>query len=958
MTVSTQGVRLAFTGNGVTTTFPCTGVPANSPTDYVVELQTGTSDPVPQNYGSQYTVTGSFPGEGTVVMATAPAVGQTLWIRRSTPSIQPTDFQPAARLSSETLEQAFDRLAMRVQELEERLLSMPKIPYHLVTPGTDPGTRAPVPVDNQLLVGKTGYGWEGKDAFTFIQGLGFTTGGGGGGGGGPPTFPLLAPAGSASAPSYSWGGYSNYGFWRDADVIVFSRAGSQDIRLGTDIDFLINGLGSNEGLLKLVRAGRTSAQFRVAQNAPDGRTFLTLEGRSVDVVEITGSDQTKRVTIAGRGGAGPGYDITAYPYRVKTDGTGDLSAGIAAAIAHGIKSIYVPPGTYLWNSPVTIPPQTQIVGAGPRQTIVNVNVGGASAFAVFDLNTDTSWDTDWAKSAMSGFRFHVTGASGILVKGHEILLDDLHFHGGAAGGWAIDLLNTNEFVVERVNIGKGGGSFDWSGSGILVRIDRGTPDGKAVNFGDGVIRDSVIKLKSSVSGQIGIALDGSGYSPTSGTNKPLINNVLVSGVHVNAGSTIPTNSIGIYLRQVSRCSFVNVDVEKVAVGFKLRSAYIGGNSGSNQYNNFIGCYCLNCTQEWLDVGDTEDGGGTTAGGLRNNFVGCFFIGPAGDPSGPDYGFQNDDENGLYTARRSPIDWIFGGTTWWCLPSNGRVQVGGRCTEQGRFLFVGDINYSPNPGAAPYDGMPKNNKPRKAIGFDFGENEVRIFRPWGTAEATDARITIGNGPSTTGLSGNGTPATPLHHIKLADPVYFERWPAGMALPSGGSIPGYGSNVPDIVLNASDLTPLGTIQDWQGPGLYSKTVEGAGFRWVRVAPRPGFVKAQLARSGTAYALDRDMAGKFTEFTPSAGAATLSVAADLIAAGEATNAAGYSTSFFGWIKNRSGAGHNVTISPGSGVTLYDTSGTGSIASYDVLPGKAVMFVYTRTGAGTARMDILPFA
>ena len=947
MTLSTTDVRLAFSGNDVTKVFPCTGVPANAPEDYVVELQTGTADPVVLTYGAHYTVSGTFPGEGVIHLFTAPPTGTTLWVRRSTPSTQPTDFQPAAKLHSETLERAFDRLAMRVQELEERLLLTPRIPYHEAAPGMDPGTRFPRPKTNEILVGSDWYGWHGRDAFTFIQGLGFTTGGGGGG---PVGWPLHAPAGSADAPSYSWGGYTGYGFWRDGTTVVYSRGGAADVRLGEDVDLLVNGNPGGSGLLKLKRANRVNGSLEVSETGGSLRSIV-LRGAGVDAVEITGAAHTNRVKIAGEGGSGPGYDLTAPPYSVDPDG-GDLAPAIDLAVnTHGHRHVYIPPGRYTWTSAITVPARTQITGAGPRETRVDVNVGSAPAFLVLAANTDTAFDTDWAKSAVSGLRFHVTGAAGIRAEGHEILLDDLHFHGGAAGGWAIDLLNVNEFLVERVSIGKGGGSLDWSGSGIRVRLDRGTPDGKAVNFGDGVIRDSVIKLKSSVAGQIGIALDGAGFEPTSGTNKPLINNVLISGVHVNAGSTIPAGSIGIFLRQVSRCSFVNVDVEKLEVGFKLRSKYINGNSGSNQYNSFVGCYVLNCTSEWQDVGDTEDGGSTPAGALRNSFIGCFFVGPAGSPAAPDYGFQNNDENGAYTARRSPVDIVFPLATWWCLPSNGRVQVGARCTEQGRLAIVGDINYSPNPGAAPYDGMPKNNKPRKAIGFDFGINEVRLFRPWGTAEGTDARLTIGNGHAA-GLSGAGSPATPLHHIKLADPVYFERWPADTALPSGGSIPGYGSNVPDVIVNASDTTPLGTVQDYQGPGLYSLTQEPGGFRWVRLAARPGFVKAQRARSATSYSVDRNMFGKMTEFTPGAGDATVTFVADLIDASEQTNAAGHETAAFGWIKSRSGAGHDVILSAGSGVSLYAPGGVSSVSSYTLPPGAQVQFVYVRTGAGTARV------
>lgn len=949
--IVSQQVRLAFAGNGTTTTFPLTGVSVQSMDDYVVELQTGTGEPVLLTPGLEYTITGTFPGEGTLQMFTAPAVGQTLWVRRSTPSTQEMDLAANAKLRAQQLEEALDKLTRRVQELEERLLLTPRVPYHEALPGTDPGLALPLPQTGHILLGQTGVGWRSVDLSQQLSDMGYVPGGGGGGGG-DLAFPLRAPAGSESSPSYSWQMDPDSGLVWNENYQIFVKDGAPIARLGDLIELGMQGFG--DGFLRIFGQVRNTGLRLDMTDHPGSEPGLpditlsvqsnTAASGSLSLVPLG----TGRVLLGGDGGLGT--DLTAPPFLAHWNG-GDLATAVAAAVAAGKRALYVPPGDYVWNSAVEVPTWFRLIGAGPTVTRIRV-FNPVGNWLTFKLNTDTAYDTDWCKGQLSGFRIDHFFGSGILVEGHEVTLDNLMFHGGVVGEYAIDFLNCNESFASRIWIGRGGGSLDWLGNGIRLRLNRGTSDGKAVNFGDGAFRDIHIKLKSANS--VGFWIDGAGFEPTSGTGKPLINNVLFEAITISAGSK-PANSIGMFLRQVARCTFVNIDIELLEVGFKLRSRYMSGNAGSNQYNTFVGCYVLNCTSEWLDVGDTEDGGATPATALRSNFIGCFFCGPGGNVAAPDYGFQNNDENGNFTARRSPVDLVFGGTTWYTLPSTGQVQTGLRCSQQGRFLIVGDINYTPAAGSAPYDGMPKNDKPRKAICFDFGVNETRIFRPWGTAEGTDARLTIGNG-FMSNPSGNGTPPSPLHHVKIADPLYLERWPANTALPSGGSIPGYGSNVPDIMLNVSDITPLGTVEDYQGPGIYSK--HGRSGAWLPVVSRPGWMKGHLSRSGTSYTLTASDAGKILEHTPGSGLATVTVNAGLIGDDEATNQAGRVTSFWFIVKNRSGAGHDVRLDAGSGVSIFTTTGTTSVSQYDVTPGKAVLCVYSRTGSGTARVDVLPFA
>jgi len=72
--------------------------------------------------GVEYTISGGDPGT-TVVAGTAPAVGETLTVYRSTPLTQIYDFLNASPLDVENVEKALDRLAMMIQETTNTLSS-------------------------------------------------------------------------------------------------------------------------------------------------------------------------------------------------------------------------------------------------------------------------------------------------------------------------------------------------------------------------------------------------------------------------------------------------------------------------------------------------------------------------------------------------------------------------------------------------------------------------------------------------------------------------------------------------------------------------------------------------------------------------------------------------------------------------------------------------------------------
>lgn len=130
MTVSSSTSTASYTANGSTTTFAYPfKIFADS--DLVVILRnTATSVETVQVLNSTYTVTGAGNNTGgNVVFGTAPAVGNTVFIRRELPKTQETDFVPNDPFPAEAHENALDKLTMLVQQTSvdtDRAILFPK----------------------------------------------------------------------------------------------------------------------------------------------------------------------------------------------------------------------------------------------------------------------------------------------------------------------------------------------------------------------------------------------------------------------------------------------------------------------------------------------------------------------------------------------------------------------------------------------------------------------------------------------------------------------------------------------------------------------------------------------------------------------------------------------------------------------------------------------------------------
>lgn len=115
MTVATLTNRMEYTGNGSTTAFPVTYVFLSS-ADLKVYL-----DGTLKTLTTHYTVSGGSGSTGTVTFLTAPTTGADVVILRDPAQTQTTDLRNQGAFFAEVHEQAFDKLTMLAQRLEDKL---------------------------------------------------------------------------------------------------------------------------------------------------------------------------------------------------------------------------------------------------------------------------------------------------------------------------------------------------------------------------------------------------------------------------------------------------------------------------------------------------------------------------------------------------------------------------------------------------------------------------------------------------------------------------------------------------------------------------------------------------------------------------------------------------------------------------------------------------------------------
>lgn len=657
------------------------------------------------------------------------------------------------------------------------------------------------------------------------------------------------------------------------------------------------------------------------------------------------------------GSAAIGLDITKPPYSAPNDGTGNCSPILEQALADGHRVIWFPKGIYRFETTVIIPVDTFLIGENPHTVLIRAH---GERWLDCQCRQGGDGKPNAARVHVANFWVHMIGGGGIRFSGHENRCWNMKFSGGVPGHWAIEFYASNECAVWNISGGYGTTQLEeMVANGIRWYA---TDNEATINYGDSLIEE--VAFKGSVAGWIGLCFEHLGNNSSRG----LINNITVVRCQFQAPGTssdplcnpydpssvrVRDQSIGVKLDSVARCTFIGIDCEATFYGFYARGRSPGLGPRATKRNTFITCQGFN-TRHGFYAENPNDG---SVG--QNHFIGCQEMQPLLPVA-----FANGDPNGTYLGRASPHDWFLPNALWFARPGNGVPKVALRATDGEQLYIVHDYQEPERASGVkyPYDGAPKYKTPRKALAIDVATalNAARIYRPQGfvaenslsgtTNDGTapgaprkDSRIVIGNGPN---LVIDGQPINPLHRVEIADPLYIAEWHNPL-------VTIYGGDAPSIIANARYENVLGTTPRWRGPGLYaSMRVPGTtSFEWVPLASIDGWMTAHLGRAGSSYTVDRSWFGRFIEHT---AATTITIPADIISADEQTAAAGLSASRFFVIKC---GVFQVTLQAGSGVSMYVAGSASAVSSWTMpTPASCAIVHYTRTGNGTARVDITP--
>src|SRR5210317_1678214 len=123
MTVSTTTTAVSAAGDGSTTDFTFTFEILAASDLRVIVVTDSTGAESEKTLTTDYTVAGvGQVNGGTVTFVTAPASGETVHIKRGKMALtQPTNYTPNDPFPAETHENALDRMALQVQQLDEKL---------------------------------------------------------------------------------------------------------------------------------------------------------------------------------------------------------------------------------------------------------------------------------------------------------------------------------------------------------------------------------------------------------------------------------------------------------------------------------------------------------------------------------------------------------------------------------------------------------------------------------------------------------------------------------------------------------------------------------------------------------------------------------------------------------------------------------------------------------------------
>jgi hypothetical protein len=404
----------------------------------------------------------------------------------------------------------------------------------------------------------------------------------------------------------------------------------------------------------------------------------------------------------------------------------------------------VPPGRYRLATAIDVLPKRTVIGAGRDDA--ELVAEGSHAF-VFRRNEgafaiDAGGTDDWNRSMLANLSIRMT-VGGVRVWGHEFRISDVNFYGGAAAGWCVDLIDSNECVVEKINAGFGGGAFAMFAGG--VRFSAAKPD---VNYGDSLVSEVSVKLGSPDTQAI--LLDGSTASTTNWINNMILQRVQVNAQVGGSGFTPLAGCVGIKLVNAARINLIDCDVEVVETGFEEYSASVGGAAGACVGNNFIGCITHWCPTTYKDSNELF-----ARSVIQRTFLGCDNMAPLSTRIEAEDGRSQDGDAFLVGA------WLF---NRWSEPS---VQL--RSPQKNVLLLTGD---NKGPAQEKADGHATQEKPYRGLLVDIGsKNAAKLTRPISIGAADpdtgdpmlDVRLELGN--------GEGDARGELARVQINDPLYL-------------------------------------------------------------------------------------------------------------------------------------------------------------------------------------------
>lgn len=682
------------------------------------------------------------------------------------------------------------------------------------------------------------------------------------------------------------------------------------------------------------------------------------------------------VSAANVGGVGPGVSVTSPAWNMPTDGTGDCSVILQNMVNAGIKVIFFPTGTYNFPTVVNLPAETKLIGSGWQNCKI---IAGGAWWVICWRSILDGQTTDWTRCTITDFWVHMA-AGGIRFWGHEMNMHNMKFSGGGAhmdlndattwiadpNAWCVEGIAANECHITRLTGGYGGNNaintLFANGLRLTALNVNSTQDlanywptapaaGQAqrtVNYGDSLIEEIAFKgrCKNWIGLHIGHESRSLGVQNMIHVNRAQLQAADVPSilfgntdyaVPVSTGLYAWKGSIGVQLKRCRRNIFTAVNTETSEVAWDFIGNYRYDDSDditptqtiTTERNTFIMCPTMNSVTNYRDSNDT------ITGSVKDNH---FQNGQSFGPLQPT-GIATASAEGGFDIKAGMFDTYLQGQLWFNRTQTGLPDAWMRFSPSQDFM-IGVVG-NPDPGNALEDSHPRNDHPRRALGFRTTfENEAQIFLPMAAEQGRDARLKLGNGE-------DDESSGPLQAIVMADPV---RMPAKTTLPS---LTGQASR--GTIIHADNQTAMGggTVSRYSGPGLYSyrdqnTAVSAFNGTFIPLDSPIGYMESNIGRSGDAYTVDVEWFGRLSQHGHGSTVQNITVPAGLILEKETYSGKVPRPSRTFWVSNLGTA--QVKVSGAGNVTLYHADVSAN--ALEIPQYKTYQCIYTRVGASDWRL------